>query len=58
MCGIQDDNGRGQAILKSPKVLKLKRDLLYRSNLRYAISISKDSSFHRSAPSRLEALCF
>ena len=58
MCGIQDDNGRGQAILKSPKVLKLTRDLLHRSNLRYAISISKDSSFHRSAPSRLEALRF
>ena len=56
MCGIQDDKGRGQAILKSPQVPKLKRDLLYHSNLWYAISISKDSSFHRSAPSRL--LCF
>ena len=58
MCGIQDDKGRGQALLKSSKVPKLQRDLLYRSNLWYAISISKDSSFHRSAHSHLEVLCF
>ena len=58
MCGIQDDKGCGQAILKSSKVPKLQRDLLYRSNLWYAISISKDSSFHCSVHSRLKCYVF
>ena len=58
MCGIQEDKGRGQALLKSPKVSKLNWDLLYHGNLWYATNISKDSSFHRSAHFHFEVSHF
>ena len=56
MHGIQEDMGRGQVPFKSPQGSKLKRDLLFQDNIRYAKNMSKNASFHRSAHAHFELL--
>ena len=58
MHGIREDMGRGQVPFKSPQGSKLKRDLLFHDNIRYAKNISKNVSFHRSARSHFELSYF
>ena len=45
MHGIREDMGRGQVPFKSPQGSKLKRDLLFHDNIRYAKNIIKSLEF-------------
>ena len=48
MHGIREDMGRGQVPFKSPQGSKLKRDLLFHDNIRYAKNIIKSLEFKGS----------